>query len=73
MTTREFTATPEWVREGPGSGVPSGFQEEMQLTGHINIGGSSSSLQVVIRSQERNLLNLDENKNYKITIEEVAS
>jgi hypothetical protein len=72
MTTREFTATPDWVREGSGSGVASGFQEEMQLTGHVITGGLSKNLQVVVRSEERNLLNLDENKSYKITIEEVT-
>lgn len=72
MVSRQFTASPDWVREGEGSGVVSGFQEEMQLTGQVSVGGLNKNLQVIVRSEERNLLDLDESKTYQITIEEVV-
>jgi hypothetical protein len=71
MASLSIQATPLWVREGPAPGATSGFNAEMQVNGTANVGGTNKQVQVVVRVQDLQALDLDYDQTYRITVEEV--
>lgn len=67
----DITANLEWLRKGSGSGVPSGYSREAQVTDVVNVSGVNRNVQVVFRVSHHEVLEPDFDKEYRIRIEEV--